>query len=77
VERHTELRLSHEATSATWVTLAALTAPGVYRRAEIMIRGATMAVSGYHLDEGLLWGMTERILTPVIRSWEELISGNH
>ena len=70
------LRLSHEVTSASWVTLAALTAPGVYRESEILVRNAPMVVSGYHLGEGLLWGMTERILTPVIRSWEELISGN-
>jgi len=76
VELHTDLRLSHEVTSATWVTLAALTAPGVYRESEILVREAPMVVSGYHLGEGLLWGMTERILTPVIRSWAELISGN-
>jgi 8-oxo-dGTP pyrophosphatase MutT (NUDIX family) len=76
VEHQASLRLSHEVTSATWVTLVALTAPGVFRESEILVRDLPMVVSGYHLQEGLLWGMTERILTPVIRSWEELISGN-
>lgn len=76
VDQPSSLRLSYEVTSATWVTLAALTAPGVYRESEILVRGSPLVVSGYHLPEGLLWGMTERILTPVILSWQELISGN-
>ncbi len=75
VEPQAGLRFSHEVTSATWVTLGALAAPGVYRESEIMVRQEPRIVSGYHLEEGLLWGMTERILTPVIRSWESLMLG--
>jgi hypothetical protein len=32
-----------------------------YRRSETVVRG-----SGYHLEAGVLWGMTERILTPLL-----------
>lgn len=72
IEHPARLRLSHEVTSAAWVSLAQLTAPGVYREAEISVRGLPRVVSGYHLDEGLLWGMTEHILTPVLTTWSEL-----
>lgn len=72
VAHQSDLRFSHEVTSATWVELARLAAPGVYREAEIPFRGASRRVSGYHLAEGLLWGMTERILTPVVQRWMEL-----
>jgi hypothetical protein len=54
---------------AAWVALADLAAPGVYREVDISVRGAPRRVSGYHLDQGLLWGMTERIVTPVVRAW--------
>lgn len=72
IEHQARLRLSHEVTSATWVSLAQLTVPGVYREAEISVRGLPRVVSGYHLDQGLLWGMTEQILTPVLTTWREL-----
>jgi 8-oxo-dGTP pyrophosphatase MutT (NUDIX family) len=61
--------LSREVDHSAWVSLAELAAPGVYREADISVRGAPRRVSGYHLDQGLLWGMTERIVTPVVRRW--------
>ena len=72
VEHQPRLNLSHEVTSATWISLARLADPGVYRQAEISVRGVLRVVSGYHLDQGLLWGMTEHILTPVLAAWSEL-----
>lgn len=72
IEHQARLRFSHEVTSATWVSLAHLTVPDTYRQAEISVRGIPRVVSGYHLDEGLLWGMTEHILTPVLTAWSEL-----
>lgn len=62
--------LSHEVAHAAWVPLADLAAPGLYREAKITVQGAPRWVSGYHLEQGLLWGMTERIVTPVVRAWE-------
>ena len=60
---------SREVAHAAWVALADLADPGVYREVDISVRGAPRRVSGYHLDQGLLWGMTERIVTPVVRAW--------
>lgn len=67
--------VSSEVAHAGWVELEALTGPGVFRRAEIDVRGTPRSVEGYHLPEGFLWGMTERIVTPVVRRWEELRRG--
>lgn len=64
--------LSDEVAHAAWVELAALADPGTYRDTAIEVRGAPRTVPGYHLPEGFLWGMTERILTPVIRAWRDL-----
>jgi 8-oxo-dGTP pyrophosphatase MutT (NUDIX family) len=64
---------SAEVADASWVPLATLTAPGVYRESTIEVRGAPRVVRGYHLESGLLWGMTERIVTPVVERWREIV----
>lgn len=64
--------LSAEVADAAWVPLATLADEGVYRPASIEVRGAPRVVHGYHLDNGLLWGMTERIVTPVLDRWRAL-----
>lgn len=64
--------LSDEVAQAGWVELDYLTQPGVFRRAPIEVRGAERVVAGYHLPEGFLWGMTERIVTPILLRWKEL-----
>lgn len=63
---------SVEVAASAWVPLAVLADPAAYRPTELEVRGARHRVSGYHLDAGLLWGMTERILTPVIARWRAL-----
>ena len=69
------LRLSGEVAATTWVPLDLLAHPERYREGEVSVRGAPRRVTGYHLTEGLLWGMTERIVTPVIRHWQNLTQG--
>lgn len=64
--------LSDEVTAVAWVELARLNAPGTYRNATISVQGSIQVMQGYHLYEGLLWGMTERIVTPLLRRWEAL-----
>jgi 8-oxo-dGTP pyrophosphatase MutT (NUDIX family) len=64
--------LSTEVVHAAWIPLADLVAEGVRRPHTIDIRGEPRVVEGYHLPEGFLWGMTERILTPVLRTWQAL-----
>ena len=64
--------VSGEVAHAAWVPLADVVAEGVYRPHTIEVRGAPRTVPGYHLPEGFLWGMTERILTPVLTAWKAL-----
>ena len=61
---------NHEVAAAEWVTFEQLSDPVIRRPAELEVRGAPRVVTGYHLPAGLLWGMTERILTPVIAGWQ-------
>jgi len=64
--------LSNEVAHAAWLPLVSLMAEGVYRPTTIEVRGTARTVDGYHLPEGFLWGMTERILTPVLTAWQAL-----
>ena len=55
-----------EVAAAYWVSLDQLVAPDVYRPYQYRASGLTMTFPGYHLDAGVIWGMTERILTPLL-----------
>lgn len=57
---------NHEVAGARWTPLDDLLEPGVYRSFEFELSGTRMLLPGYHLDQGLVWGMTERILTPLL-----------
>lgn len=61
-----------EVASAGWIPLQILAEPGVYRGATLELRGESRQVMGYHLAEGLLWGLTERIVTPLLNRWKLL-----
>jgi 8-oxo-dGTP pyrophosphatase MutT (NUDIX family) len=65
--------VSREVAAAGWVALDRLIVPDTYRTATLQVRGAPRDVQGYHLDEGLLWGMTERILTPLVDAWRTVV----
>ena len=60
------LAANHEVASARWVSLDQLMAEAVYRPFDFEAAGVRMRFPGYHLAEGVVWGMTERILTPVL-----------
>ncbi len=64
--------LSGEVAGARWVPFHEFLMPGAFRESLISVAGAPRSVQGYHLDDGLLWGMTERIVTPVIARWQEI-----
>jgi len=65
-------QVSSEVAAVGWVELDRLIAPDTFRVATLEVRGAPREVTGYHLEEGLLWGMTERILTPLVEEWRAL-----
>ncbi len=60
---------SPEVVAAEWIPFEQLTTPGTFGRHTIEIGGQPREVDGYRLPTGLLWGLTERILTPVLATW--------
>ncbi len=61
------LHPSDEVAEAIWVELGALAGAGVYRETEIEIRGERRVFPAYRLGPHLIWGLTERILTPLLQ----------
>ena len=60
------LILNSEVAGAWWVPLDTLLEPDLLRPMEYERHGTLVRSTGYHLTHGVLWGMTERILTPVL-----------
>lgn len=53
-----------EVAGAWWVELSEFLRPGVFGSYEVSAGGTVMTRPGYALPQGVVWGMTERILTP-------------
>jgi 8-oxo-dGTP pyrophosphatase MutT (NUDIX family) len=60
------LVISDEVERAFWVPLARLGEPGVRRDVKLIVRGEPKIFPAYDLGEEVIWGMTERILTPFL-----------
>lgn len=61
------LHVSPEVQYARWAHLDELAAPGTYRPYQFVYRGLRQSRPAYHLGDDIVWGMTERILTPLLR----------
>ncbi len=72
LDRALDAGVSAEVAHAAWVPFERLLEPGVYRSVTIASRGVLISADGYQLDEGFLWGMTERIVTPIVQRWSAL-----
>ena len=57
------LRPNGEVSAARWVSLESLTDPSILRDFTLEIGGVSRTFPAYHIDEGTIWGMTERMLT--------------
>jgi len=57
---------SDEVQRAFWLPLERLGEPGVRREITLTLRGVERTFPAYLVDDELIWGMTERILTPLI-----------
>jgi 8-oxo-dGTP pyrophosphatase MutT (NUDIX family) len=55
--------LNPEVADASWVQLDRLLRPESRRRVEVEIQGGIREVEAYHLEDAIVWGMTERILS--------------
>jgi 8-oxo-dGTP pyrophosphatase MutT (NUDIX family) len=62
-----DLILSREVQYARWAPLEELGRPGIYRSFTYEHRGTRIVRPAYHLGGDVIWGMTERILTPFLR----------
>jgi 8-oxo-dGTP pyrophosphatase MutT (NUDIX family) len=62
-----DLVANREVSAAWWMPLEAFERPGIYRPMEYRRYGTLVRASGYHLDVGILWGLTERILTSLLQ----------
>ena len=60
------LVINDEVERAFWVPLARLAEPGVRRDVKLIVGGAARIFPAYDLGEDVIWGMTERILTPLL-----------
>lgn len=60
------LGLSSEVASAGWVEWHALADPANRRVVPIPIRGAERSVPAFVIEGRVIWGMTERILAPLV-----------
>ena len=58
---------SDEVADAFWLTIDDLIHPSVYGSVRIDIRGADRVFPAYLVGGQVVWGMTERILTPLLR----------
>lgn len=55
--------LNPEVADARWVQLDRLLHPESRRRVRVEIQGGSREVEAYHLEDAVVWGMTERILS--------------
>lgn len=67
LERRPALVTSAEVERAFWLPLMRLDAPGVRRDITLTLRGAERTFPAYLIDDDVIWGMTERILTPFVQ----------
>jgi 8-oxo-dGTP pyrophosphatase MutT (NUDIX family) len=60
------LILNPEVASASWVTLDHLMRPDTHHPVRLDVGGESRQVQAYQLGDGIVWGMTERILTSLV-----------
>ena len=60
------MALNSEVAAASWVTLDHLLRPETHHQVRLDIAGQVRFVQAFELDSGIVWGMTERMLTNLI-----------
>ena len=61
------LKLNPEVAFARWVAIDDLLRPGAYGSVRLDVGGQSREVRAYQLDDTIVWGMTERILTNLLQ----------
>ena len=60
------IALNPEVAAARWVPLEDLLHPPTYHPVTIRIRGEDREMPAYELEDGIVWGMTERVVTTLL-----------
>jgi 8-oxo-dGTP pyrophosphatase MutT (NUDIX family) len=60
------LTINDEVADASWVTLDHLLNPGTHHQVNLDVGGQHRTVPAYQLQNAIVWGMTERILTNLL-----------
>jgi 8-oxo-dGTP pyrophosphatase MutT (NUDIX family) len=58
--------LNHEVTSAKWVPVSQLLNPGTHHPIRLEVGGQSRVVQAYELEDAIVWGMTERIISALL-----------
>lgn len=66
VSERPDLVLSDEVAETFWVPVAELRDPAIYHETVIELRGERRGFPAFHLGPHVIWGLTERILTPLL-----------
>lgn len=66
LEQRPDLHFSDEVQDGRWVGLDALRQPGRHRDVPVDVPGIDRPKPAYLVDDWVVWGMTERILTPFL-----------
>lgn len=61
------IALNHEVTSASWVPVNHLLSPGTHHPVRLEVGNQSRVVQAYQLDDAIVWGMTERIITRLLQ----------
>jgi len=65
------LVLNSEVASARWVGLDDLLKPGAHHPVRLEVAGQSREVQAYELEDAIVWGMTERILTDLLHQFRD------
>jgi 8-oxo-dGTP pyrophosphatase MutT (NUDIX family) len=66
LDRRPGLTLNPEVAAARWIPLDLLLHPDTYHSVQLEIRGERREFPAYRLDDSVVWGMTERILSDLL-----------
>ena len=63
-----QVTLNSEVASTAWIELDHLLLPTTRSRVSLEVAGARRLVDAYQVEHGVVWGLTERILTSFLRT---------
>lgn len=66
LDHRPQLSLNPEVAAARWVPVDVLLHPDTYNSVRLDIRGESRDFPAYRVDDSIVWGMTERILSSLL-----------